>query len=97
MNVKRIITSKQVRHLAWLAKIKISRSEERKYLDEISEILNYFRKLDEVDTEGVEPTYHVLELVNVARDDVPKQEAPSKLLEIVPVMKGRYVKAPRIV
>lgn len=92
-----VITLEEVRRLAWLSKIKISKKEERRYLDEMSEILEYFRRLDEIDTEGVEPTYHVIELVNVAREDAPKQTSPDSILEIVPVMKGRYVKAPRIV
>ncbi|MBS7625809.1 Asp-tRNA(Asn)/Glu-tRNA(Gln) amidotransferase subunit GatC [Candidatus Bathyarchaeota archaeon] len=94
---KEVITLEEVRRLAWLSKIKISKREERRYLNEMSEILEYFRMLDEIDTEGVEPTYHVIELVNVTREDAPQQTSPDSLLEIVPVMKGRYVKAPRIV
>jgi aspartyl-tRNA(Asn)/glutamyl-tRNA(Gln) amidotransferase subunit C len=93
----RIITSEEVRRLAWLSKIKISKNEERRYLEEMGEILEYFKMLDEVDTEGVEPTYHVIELVNVTREDVAQQTSSNSLLEIVPVMKGRYVKAPRII
>jgi aspartyl-tRNA(Asn)/glutamyl-tRNA(Gln) amidotransferase subunit C len=93
----RIITSEEVRRLAWLSKIKISKNEERRYLEEMGEILEYFKMLDEVNTEGVEPTYHVIELVNVTREDVAQQTSSNSLLEIVPVMKGRYVKAPRII
>ncbi len=91
------ITREQVRHLAWLARITISKAEEQKYAQEMSEILKYFKKLDEVNTEGVEPTYHVVEVVNVMREDEPQPKPSDELLKIAPVTKKRFIKAPRIV
>ncbi|MBS7622368.1 Asp-tRNA(Asn)/Glu-tRNA(Gln) amidotransferase subunit GatC [Candidatus Bathyarchaeota archaeon] len=91
------VTREQVRHLAWLSRIRISKAEERKYAEEMSEILRYFRKLDDIDTTGIPPTYHVVEVVNVMRDDEPQPNPPNQLLGIVPARKGRFVKAPRIV
>jgi len=91
------ITREQVRHLAWLARIKISKAEEQKYAKEMNEILRYFRKLDDADTHGIPPTYHVADVVNVAREDEPQPTPPDRLLEMVPLKKDRFVKAPRIV
>ncbi|MEM2942312.1 MAG: Asp-tRNA(Asn)/Glu-tRNA(Gln) amidotransferase subunit GatC [Candidatus Bathyarchaeia archaeon] len=91
------VTREKVRHLAWLSRIKISKAEERKYVEEMNEILRYFRKLDDIDTTGVPPTYHVADFVNVMRDDEPQPNLPNQLLGIVPARKGRFVKAPRIV
>jgi aspartyl-tRNA(Asn)/glutamyl-tRNA(Gln) amidotransferase subunit C len=91
------ITNAQVKHLAWLSRIKISKTEEQKYANEMSQILKYFKKLDEAETEGIEPTYHVAEVTNVMREDEPKPQPSDQLLKIVPVIKGRFVKAPRIV
>lgn len=91
------ITREQVRHLAWLARIRISKAEEQKYAKEMNEILRYFRKLDDTDTQGVPPTYHVADVVNIMRDDEPRPTPSDQLLGIVPVKKDRFVKAPRIV
>ncbi len=91
------ITRGQVRHLAWLARVKISKTEEQKYAEEMSEILKYFRKLDEASTEGIEPTHHVVEIVNVTREDEPQPNPSDQVLGVAPAKKGRFVKAPRIV
>jgi len=91
------ITKAQVKHLAWLARIKISKAEEQKYAEEMSEILRYFKKLDEADTEGVEPTYHVVEVTNVMREDEPQTKLSDPILKIAPATKERFIKAPRIV
>ena len=96
MSEDKKITKEQVKHLAWLARIKIADSEESKYA-EMGEILKYFRKLDEVDTEGVEPTHHVVDVVNVMREDEPEIKSAENILKIVPVKKDRFIKAPRIV
>ncbi|TRO57015.1 Asp-tRNA(Asn)/Glu-tRNA(Gln) amidotransferase subunit GatC, partial [Candidatus Bathyarchaeota archaeon] len=71
--------------------------EESKYAKEMGEILKYFRKLDEVDTEGVEPTHHVVDVVNVMREDEPEIKPAENILKIVPAKKDRFIKAPRIV
>jgi len=97
MAEKKGITREQVRHLAWLARIRITKTEEQKYAGEMNEILNYFKKLDDADTEKVEPTYHVAEVVNVMREDEPKPNPSDQLLRIAPVKKERFIKAPRIV
>ena len=91
------ITRAQVKHLAWLSRIRISKLEEEKYAEEMSEILRYFKKLDEADTEGVESTYHVVEVTNVMREDEPQTKPSEALLKGVPAKKGRFIRAPRIV
>ena len=91
------ITRDQVKHLAWLARVKISKAEEQKYAKEMNEILKYFKKLDEAETEGVEPTHHVAEIVNITRKDEPQPNPSEQVLGVAPATKGRFVKAPRIV
>lgn len=91
----KLITKKRLKHLSWLSKIELRR-EEREFEEQLNEILEYFKKLDEVDLKGVEPLYHVLELKNVFREDAPKPSNPGEMLKVVPRLKGRYVRAPRI-
>jgi aspartyl-tRNA(Asn)/glutamyl-tRNA(Gln) amidotransferase subunit C len=55
--------------LAALSKLRLSEAEIERLRAELSEILNYVEILDQVDTEGLEPTYQVTGLKNVMRED----------------------------
>ena len=86
-----------VKHLAWLTRIDLTDKEAKEISKQLSRILEYFSKIDEVDTSGVEPLYHPLEIQKVARSDEPALFPADEILKIVPSKKGRYIKAPRIV
>ncbi|HIE32313.1 MAG TPA: Asp-tRNA(Asn)/Glu-tRNA(Gln) amidotransferase subunit GatC, partial [Methanosarcinales archaeon] len=64
-----MITPDQVEHVGWLARIKLSGDEKKRYAEQLNDILDYFEKIDELETD-VEPTYHVLALHNVFREDI---------------------------
>jgi len=70
------LSKKEVEHIAWLAHIELSDQEKALFTEQFNEILDYFKKIDEVDTEGVEPTYHVLDLKNVSRTDETTPSLP---------------------
>ncbi len=72
------LTADQVKHVAKLANLPLFSDEEEKYSGQLSEILEYVDKLNEVDTSGVEPTYNVTGLENVTREDVAKPSLISK-------------------
>jgi aspartyl-tRNA(Asn)/glutamyl-tRNA(Gln) amidotransferase subunit C len=58
-----------VKHIAKLANLPITKDEEKKLEIQLSETLSYIEILKEVDTKNVEPTAHVTGLENVTRDD----------------------------
>ncbi|OGH10376.1 MAG: hypothetical protein A2857_07130 [Candidatus Levybacteria bacterium RIFCSPHIGHO2_01_FULL_36_15] len=58
-----------IKHVAKLANLKLNPDEEKKFEKQLSDILNYIDKLNEVDTKNVEPTAQVTGLVNVGRTD----------------------------
>ena len=58
-----------VKKVAKLANLKLSEEEEAKYSEQLSKILEYIDKLNEVNTENVEPTYNVTGLTNVMSPD----------------------------
>lgn len=58
-----------VKHIAKLARLGITNDEEEKFAKELSAILDFVAKLNEADTEGVEPTANVTGVTNVFRDD----------------------------
>ena len=92
------LSKKEVEHIAWLAHIELSDKEKALFTEQFNEILDYFKKIDEVDTEGVEPTYHVLDLKNVSRRDETMPSLPTEeALKNAPKKEKKFLKAPRIV
>ena len=95
---KRHISRDEVEHVAWLARIELSEEEKRLFTEQFNQILDFFEKIDEVDTEGVPPTYHVLDLLNVYRGDrIGPSLATEEALKNAPKEEKGFFKAPRIV
>ncbi|WP_181347901.1 Asp-tRNA(Asn)/Glu-tRNA(Gln) amidotransferase subunit GatC [Thalassobacillus sp. CUG 92003] len=67
------ISKEQVKHVAHLARLAISEDEADKFTKQLDDIITYAEQLNELDTSGVEPTTHVLDLKNVMRKDEPKK------------------------
>jgi aspartyl-tRNA(Asn)/glutamyl-tRNA(Gln) amidotransferase subunit C len=70
------ITADQVQHVARLARLQIDPETIEKLASELATILTYVDKLNEVDTQGVPPTSHAIELTNAFRDDVMHTHLP---------------------
>ncbi|MDI9616964.1 MAG: Asp-tRNA(Asn)/Glu-tRNA(Gln) amidotransferase subunit GatC [Methanothrix sp.] len=93
-----MITIKDVEHISWLASIRISEEEKEELVAQFNTILEYFQQMDEVDTEGVEPTYRVVDLANVFRDDVSRDSlSQEEALRNAPRREDGYFRSPRIV
>ena len=58
-----------VAHIAQLANLTISPVEEKKFEMQLSAILDYVKKLEEVDTHNIPETHNVTGLENITRDD----------------------------
>ncbi|MEK6673436.1 MAG: Asp-tRNA(Asn)/Glu-tRNA(Gln) amidotransferase subunit GatC [Nitrospirota bacterium] len=58
-----------VGHIAHLARLTITAEESEKFSQQLSSILEYVKKLEEIDTSGVEPTSHLFGVSNVMRED----------------------------
>lgn len=67
------ITKEQVKHVANLARLDVSEQEVEMFTEQLSSIISFAEQLNEIDTEGIEPTTHVLDLKNVMRKDEPRQ------------------------
>jgi len=63
------ITKKEVEHVAKLARLALKDEEAEQLTRQLSDILTYVEKLNELDTKDVEPTSHVLPVRNVLRED----------------------------
>lgn len=66
------VTRKDVDTVAALARLYFTDEEKEELMDTLNNILEYFDKLSELDTEDVEPLTHILPIQNVMRDDEVK-------------------------
>ena len=64
------LTREEVLHIARLARLAVTEEEVDRYVDQLSNLLEHFEVLQQVDTEGVPPTAQSVELQSVMRDDV---------------------------
>ena len=69
--MERRLTREEIEHIAALCRIGMSSDELDGMADQLSHILDMFRILRELDTEGVPPTGHSVPLETVMRDDEP--------------------------
>jgi aspartyl-tRNA(Asn)/glutamyl-tRNA(Gln) amidotransferase subunit C len=87
------LTREQVEHVAELAKLKLSDQEVRLFQEQLSAILEYADRLDELDTESIPPTAGVLALENVMRPDKPQAcFARDAMLENAPDQENGFVR-----
>ncbi|MDI6794447.1 MAG: Asp-tRNA(Asn)/Glu-tRNA(Gln) amidotransferase subunit GatC [bacterium] len=92
------ISRNKVEHLAALARLELSDEEIEKFSHQLTDILNYAEKINQLDTGAVEPTAHAVPLKNVLREDEVK---PSLLRETVlanaPDAGEEYFKVPKVI
>ena len=91
------ISLAEVEHVARLARLDLSAEEKERMRSQLDAILGYVEKLRQVDTTNVEPTSHVLPLVNVMREDEVRPSYPvDVMLANAPQREGEYVHVPKI-
>jgi aspartyl-tRNA(Asn)/glutamyl-tRNA(Gln) amidotransferase subunit C len=93
-----MISEQQIEHVARLARLALQPDERRHFTAQLNAILAYMEQLNTVPTEGVEPTTHVLDLVNVFRDDTPHNSlSAADALAGAPETSHGFFVVPRIV
>ncbi|MCT2536815.1 Asp-tRNA(Asn)/Glu-tRNA(Gln) amidotransferase subunit GatC [Aquibacillus koreensis] len=91
------ISKEQVKHVAHLARLALSDEEVEKMTKQLGDIITYAELLNELDTDNVEPTTHVLELKNVMRKDEPREWIKSEdALKNAPDKKDGQFRVPSI-
>ncbi|RFU60615.1 Asp-tRNA(Asn)/Glu-tRNA(Gln) amidotransferase subunit GatC [Bacillus sp. V59.32b] len=91
------ISMDQVKHVAHLARLGITEQEAEKFTKQLDQIISFAEQLNELDTENVEPTSHVLDIKNVMREDVAKQGLPvEEVLKNAPDSKDGQIRVPSI-
>jgi aspartyl-tRNA(Asn)/glutamyl-tRNA(Gln) amidotransferase subunit C len=92
------VTKKDVEKIAELAQLKFSEEELDSFTPQMNEILNYMEKLNELDTENVEPLSHPVEQINVFREDELKPSITTEdVLKNAPAKDEQYFKVPKVI
>ena len=90
-----MLTKEEILHIATLARIGMTDKDVEKYQHDLSSILDYFKKLEEVDVSGVEPIGHITGMQNAFRTD--KYEdfgslGKEEIMRNVPEARDGYIK-----
>jgi len=92
------ITRAEVEHVARLARLELDEATVERMTGQLNDILSHMDKLGELDTTGVPPTTHAMELTNVWREDVVQESTPvEEALQNAPESDGRSFIVPRVV
>lgn len=98
MGKKPKVSREEVLRIASLANLELTEEEVSRYTDQFNAILEYMDQLNELDMDGVEPLSHVLDLINVTRND---EEGPSlsreEALSNAPESDGEFFIVPKVV
>jgi len=87
----------QVRHIAWLARLGLSEEDVEKFSLQLSNILENFEILKQVDTTDISPATHTIPLQNVFRkDDVADSYPQAEILSNAPRREGDCFKVQAI-
>jgi aspartyl-tRNA(Asn)/glutamyl-tRNA(Gln) amidotransferase subunit C len=70
----------QVLHVARLARLDLNDDEVDRMAAELSKVIDHIEAIRELDLEGVPPTSHVIDVVNVLRADEPRPSLPREVI-----------------
>ncbi len=92
------VTIQDVAYIAELARLSFTEAEKEKMTSELNAILHYVEKLNEVDTEGIEPLSSIHDQVNVLREDI-RQDSISNDVALMnaPDKLDRFFKVPKVI
>ncbi|MCX6152437.1 MAG: Asp-tRNA(Asn)/Glu-tRNA(Gln) amidotransferase subunit GatC [Ignavibacteriales bacterium] len=92
------VTRKDVEHIAELARLNFKEDELENFTHQLNQILDYMEKLNELDTENIEPLSHPVEVSNVFREDELIQSIPTEeALKNAPDKDDQFFKVPKVI
>ncbi len=92
------VTRKDVEYIAELARLKFDNKELDSFTEDLNEILTYIDKLNELNTDNVEPLSHPVEGTNAFREDIVKPSIPTEdALRNAPEKDESFFKVPKVI
>ena len=91
------VNNKLIEDISKLSKLKFDENSSEKMKDDLEKILAFVDKLNEIDTEGVEPLIYMSDEVNVLRvDEISEETAQDEALKNAPQKDSDYFKVPTV-
>ena len=88
----------KIDHIAMLARLELTNEEKEIFSKQLSSIIEYINKLNELDTTSIKPTAHILPIKNIFRDDKLKPSLPKdKALQNAPGRTDDFYRVPKII
>jgi aspartyl-tRNA(Asn)/glutamyl-tRNA(Gln) amidotransferase subunit C len=92
------LTREEVSKIAMLARLELTDEEAATFTEQLDHILDYFRKLESLETGEIEATAHVVDIDDAYRDDlVTNPPADSGLRMNAPAVDGTLFRVPKII
>ena len=93
-----MITTEDIEYVAKLAKLKLSDSEKDMLVNQMGDIVEFANNINKLDTDGVKPTNHILEVQNVFREDeVVPSYSRDEILKNAPAKEAGCIVVPSII
>lgn len=87
-----------ITRVAELARLELAEDEKAEFSRQLSDIIKYVEKINEMDTASVEPTDHIVELKNVLRADAVRESIPvDDIRKIAPEFENGHIVVPQII
>lgn len=83
-------------HVSKIARLELTEEEKEKYTKQLEDVLSAFKKIDEVETKDVPPSFHPIDLSNIWREDEVKEWKWNPLAN-TKHKEGKYFIGPRVV
>jgi aspartyl-tRNA(Asn)/glutamyl-tRNA(Gln) amidotransferase subunit C len=92
------ISCEGISYITKLARLKLTKIEQERLTKDMTNILEFVDKINQLDTEGVTPTSHAVHINNVFRDDIIEESYDKeKILANAPEKENDFFKVPKIV
>lgn len=91
-----MITKEQIEHLAKLAKLKLDEKEVSKLTADLTKILNYVEKINELELRDLEPMISILEKLELRNDEMVYPHQVQEIINQFPERENNYLKVPKI-
>ncbi len=89
---------KEIEYIANLSRITLTVDEKNTFAKQLTNILDYIEKLNELDTDEVQPMAYATSLKNVFREDELKSSfSHQKILELSPSSTNGFFKVPKVI
>jgi len=93
-----MISRQEAEYVAHLARLEIDDAQKDKFTAQLNDILLYIDKLNELDTEGIEPMSHAIAVTNAFREDQALDSlGTEKALANAPDARGEFFRVPKVI